>query len=727
MLFVVDAGAQCPGPAQRTAIINLQRSLEAEGTRAGQIPLTDTCGNQRYAQYVEVNPDTINYIPSDSGNAQNLSEFVRDTTGTLWYIDWQGNAVSFQGGGGSCDVDFLQISDNSCPDALTDSIYKYHYIAVGARYVWPGAELLVNDSSSTGIAVIQGSRNARLALYDSFNGTFTMFDHGGTNPVVYVPVNANLLFKTTGGTPETPVGSQVNHFAINAQDSTIQAHQYPNTRTDPNTVVNFLYTDGVGKFRSRPITYFSDSLGFGVNIYNSSGTTTENRDLTAGTATTFQISHSDNDGKFYLSNDEISIIGTDAENYLFFSDGNTTIESQNTRLVFNSGSPGAITYNLQEENNGFQISDVYDFDYIKLDTTNISIRSSNYNDSIVSQIDFFDDGTTKLYNTNEIYYNCQQHIFYPTIGTYFSLYAGDYDNIGNGSFFIIADSILQMLARFDDVQIGDFISESNGYALSINNDLQSFYLGNNSYADKQIFIQGDADNEDLKMEINADNFNYGAEFYSELASGEPVSLLRAYKQSFDIFSSVQTESSESRVSITSYDASATNTNHSIILDTSGLQLLIPNSGNDGDLLQSDGTFAKWSGGGTFNADMLSYQPSESRYIAVSGNRVTKQVAIGVLTPAESTVEILVDTAATTSTINLNYTPDERYSDDFTTVRYITNWGSGNATVQTNQSWRFKTSAGYANTLTIGTGETYKLLWVSDPTPENCRFYAIRLQ
>lgn len=252
ILFGGHLLAQCPGPAQRNALINLQRSLEVEGTRAGQIPLTDTCGNQRYAQYVEVNPDTINYIPTDSGNTQNLSEFVRDTTGTLWYIDWQGNAVSFQGGGGSCDADFLEISDNSCPDALTDSIYKYRYVAVGARYVWPGAEMLVNDSTSSGIVVIQGSRNARLALYDSNAGTFSMIDHGGTTPVWYLPVGANLLWRTTAGTPQTPVGSQVSHFAINTQDSTIQAFQYPNTRTDTQTVANFLYTDGVGKFRSRP-------------------------------------------------------------------------------------------------------------------------------------------------------------------------------------------------------------------------------------------------------------------------------------------------------------------------------------------------------------------------------------------------------------------------------------------------------------------------------------------
>lgn len=270
ILTAAQLSAQCPGPAQRNALINLQRAIEVETTRAGQIPLTDTCGNQRYAQYVEINPDTINYIPASSGNTQNLSEFVRDTLGTLWYIDWQGNAVSFAGGAG-CDTDWLEISDNNCPDALTDSIYKYRYVAIGARYVFPGAELLVNDSISSGITVIQGFRNSRLALWDSNAGTFSMIDHGGAAPIWYMPVDANLIFKTTGGTPQTPIGSQVNHFAINAQDSTIQMNQYPRTRVDTQAVMNFLYTDPVGKVRSRDVAYLTDTLGFGANIYNSDG------------------------------------------------------------------------------------------------------------------------------------------------------------------------------------------------------------------------------------------------------------------------------------------------------------------------------------------------------------------------------------------------------------------------------------------------------------------------
>lgn len=271
LLFIAAlAAAQCPGPSQRTALLNLQRALVVEDTRAGQIPLSDTCGNQRYAQYVEVELDTIGYTPTPTGNVSNLSEFVIDPTGAVFYIDWQGNSIEFAGSS-TCDTDWLEISDNSCPDAITDSIYKQRYASVGARLIWPGAEFLVNDSSTAAILVVQGFRNARTAWYDGNVGTFSMYDHGGTSPVWYVPVNSNTVWKTTAGTPQTPLGSQVNHFGINTQDSTIQMFQYPRTRVDTQAVQNFLYTDPVGKVRSQSIDYLTDTLNFGVNIYNSNG------------------------------------------------------------------------------------------------------------------------------------------------------------------------------------------------------------------------------------------------------------------------------------------------------------------------------------------------------------------------------------------------------------------------------------------------------------------------
>lgn len=328
ILFALCAlAAEMAAQGSRIMLTQLERGQTVDGTRAGQIGLTNANGDQRYAHYVEVPLDTIDFIPAPSGNVSNFSEFVYDTLGGLWYIDWQGNAVEF-GMPETCDTDFLQISDNSCPDALTDSLYKYRYLSVGARYVFPGAELLVNDSLSSGIAVVQGFRNARLALYDSNAGNFLMIDHGSNAPVVYMPVNANLVFKTTAGTPQTPIGSQVNHFGINAQDSTIQAFRYPNTRVDTQSVLNFLYTDPVGKVRSRDVAYLTDTLGFGANIYNSDGNILAGIERTVSLDSTAQL-------RFDYPNGEIGL-------EIHGGDDSTSSSGAFVRIKGKGGDPGTL-------------------------------------------------------------------------------------------------------------------------------------------------------------------------------------------------------------------------------------------------------------------------------------------------------------------------------------------------------------------------------------------------
>jgi hypothetical protein len=279
LLFTLEAGAQCPGPTQRTALLNLQRANVVESTRAGQIALTDTCGNQRYAQYVEINLDTIGYTPTTTGNTLNLSEFVFDPSGALWYIDWQGNGVQFAAGGGECDQDWLEIGPASCPDNINDSIFTYKYAAVGARYVWPGATLFVNDSTTGALQVIQGDRTASLALYDGLNETWSSFYHGGLGSTILIPVDGNFSVSTASNTPQAP-NFEVEHFVVKSLDSLIQFNQYPSTRTDTNAVVNFLYTDGFGNVRSQSV----DSLPYPapVNIYNSNGTIDQERIIDLG-------------------------------------------------------------------------------------------------------------------------------------------------------------------------------------------------------------------------------------------------------------------------------------------------------------------------------------------------------------------------------------------------------------------------------------------------------------
>lgn len=263
IFLILLCAAEMVAQGSRIKLTQLEQGQVVEGTRAGQLGLTNAAGDQRYAQYVEINPTPVAYTPTATGNpSANYSEFVTDPLGDLWYIDWEGKGVQITGGGSSCDVDWLQISDNSCPDAITDSIYHQRYAAVGARLVWPGAEFLVNDSISSGILVVQGSRNARGAYYDSNAGTWTMIDHGGTTPIIYFPNSGVFDFKTSGGTPQTPSGTQVNHLSIRAADSTLQFWRYPSTRVDTSAINNFLYTDATGKVRSNtPAALFSAAGG----------------------------------------------------------------------------------------------------------------------------------------------------------------------------------------------------------------------------------------------------------------------------------------------------------------------------------------------------------------------------------------------------------------------------------------------------------------------------------
>lgn len=347
-VFVLEVGAQCPGPAQRTVLINLQRANVFDGTRAGQIPLTDTCGNQRYVRQVQINLDTINYIPTQTGNTANLSEFVFDTTGVLWYIDWKGDAIQMAAGG-TCDQDWLQIADASCPEAVTDSIYHQKYAAVGARYVWPGATFLVNDSSGVNgcLMVIQGARQNKLAFYDILNEQWTMLHGNNTDMSVYVPQDGAFTVTTASGTPDAAT-ADVPHFQVNTLDSTVTLNQYPNTRMDTQAVANFLYTDDMGTVRSQSV----DSFPGGVNIYNSNGFIDNNRSvfLAQNIGLVFSIDTGSYISLIYPNNsDAFTVYGASPDETVWFS----KIASPNTNCYHYTNNLETSSYFVNDSVSGY--------------------------------------------------------------------------------------------------------------------------------------------------------------------------------------------------------------------------------------------------------------------------------------------------------------------------------------------------------------------------------------
>lgn len=260
ILFLILAvflavGSVWAQPTQRTLLVNLQQAKTVESSKAGQIGLTDAQGNQRYAQYVEVDLVPIAYTPTATGNTQNYSEFVTTATGDVWYIDWQGRAVKVSGSGGSgCDYDWLQISDNSCPNAITDSIYKYKYVAIGARYVWPLAQLLVNDSIREAAVVIGGQRGSSLVLYNNIGGKFSTLQQAGTGASLTIDSTANFTIQyAAGGTPALPTIT-TPIMQMSAQDSTLRLNAFGSSRPpDTAALSNVAYFDALGKVRKRPV------------------------------------------------------------------------------------------------------------------------------------------------------------------------------------------------------------------------------------------------------------------------------------------------------------------------------------------------------------------------------------------------------------------------------------------------------------------------------------------
>ncbi len=93
LLFLPVLAAAQPTAGMRVALSMLEKSGVVEGSRAGQIPLTNSDGNLRYAQYVEIESVQLSYVPGATANTAHLSEFVRGSDGNNYYIDWQGRSV----------------------------------------------------------------------------------------------------------------------------------------------------------------------------------------------------------------------------------------------------------------------------------------------------------------------------------------------------------------------------------------------------------------------------------------------------------------------------------------------------------------------------------------------------------------------------------------------------------------------------------------------------------
>lgn len=252
---------------QRIALVNLQRGNVVESSRAGQIGLTDGDGNQRYAQYTEVDLVPIGYTPPATGNTQNFSEFVTTTNGDIYYIDWQGRSVKLFSAAAAGDYDWLEISNNQIPNSIRDSIYTDNYASVNVRYVWPSAQFLAGDSTTVGNIVVLGNRESRMGFYRLTGPAWSSIgQEGGSLTARLGTGTSTFIVQSAGGTSSSQPSGPYRNILVVGTDSTIQMHDYPRTRNDTNAIVNFLYTDAIGVLRSSPVSELPGGSGITNNI-----------------------------------------------------------------------------------------------------------------------------------------------------------------------------------------------------------------------------------------------------------------------------------------------------------------------------------------------------------------------------------------------------------------------------------------------------------------------------
>ena len=246
----VNGSSSIPGTLKRSPLNSLERA-----TAQGRTILSDGFGNQRWTDYVYIQPTAIGFTPTPTGNTTNLSSFVTTPAADVYYIDWAGRAVRLYSAAAGGDKDWLNISDNQIPQAVTNAIYNRNYAAVGARYLWPGTgvHFLVADSTNESVAVNAGNRGARYTLYNYTAGQGASYGLAGSGlQILGLNGTNNLSIGTAAGTnPAAPSAPFVNHFEVNFGEQYVRMNFYPRTRVDTNTALNYLYTDELGIVRSK--------------------------------------------------------------------------------------------------------------------------------------------------------------------------------------------------------------------------------------------------------------------------------------------------------------------------------------------------------------------------------------------------------------------------------------------------------------------------------------------
>lgn len=263
---------QCPGPAVRTALLNLQKAVSnptfytAQNSLAGQVPVSDTCGNLRYTRYVVISDTCLSANPFGPVVGLPPSTFIKICgTDSLFYIDWRREPL------------FLGVTAGSAADSInwynsndtTTSLLRTAYILKSAEWVGIDptgfARIIIGD-----LAYGQVYADANEASIDHLDAT-----------------GQSVVRTNTAGVEITTSQSASRALTIRTDTvNTAGSFDPTNFRVNFNSDFNYLYADSLtvlalGQFPAFPALnldgtekgFFYDPFNNGVLMISGDGTT----------------------------------------------------------------------------------------------------------------------------------------------------------------------------------------------------------------------------------------------------------------------------------------------------------------------------------------------------------------------------------------------------------------------------------------------------------------------
>jgi len=664
-LAALTASAQtCPGPPNRTALINLQKSNIVNGTRAYQFVMTDTCGNQRY-----VTLDSVLVLIIDSLSADSL---LRN-----WY---------------------------NSNDTTTD---PYRLATIDSVAEWSG------DNAEGAILMKMGALAGGRLLIDTaaalwHNGL------GGTNAVQADPQGIDITTSLTATRAVNITTDTVN--TLGAVDPT-------NFRLNFLSDNSYLFADslkvvGLGQFPGFP-SYSTDGTTKGL-FYSpiQSGEVS----LLNGDGENGYFSRA----RLYSNYTELEVLESSGQSYIGHGENGNGFETIINAISNQSDQLGSHLALLSYPNGGADIFITY-FDpnpdedilgaalYFGAQTSSVPIELQNRAFGVCN---IFEEQPYKWININ---------IPNDSLGNQISFYNSSYLWVNDRPTGTAGDTIVHYWAE-DGVNAGKnpgfmTINEIRAGAPNLYNT-SDITTDNTRIADvlQTLTFRSDQGDLDGIFPFRFELTDAGAANEPEMMVWKfPTDSLTLSKSDQEII----LNSPGTHFILSSGDYMIVSGDSVQIGDMEEVQSgdilsVMPNDGNNPRTIRSLE--------GVFNADVLSWSAGAAgdRWDAVPANRSAIVVTdgTGTTTPALSVQDILVDGAGG-GDIELNYTP-AMPSASYTTVRYIYNeGGDGAVDVTTDQDWQFRDTTGdLGASFSLAAGSNAKLIWIYNATPANARFFVV---